>query len=207
MTVIAERQDSAARRARLDQTRGAIAPVQLAHVVRRTNRFDELVEWYCTVLGAKVVHSNGMLAFLTYDAEHHRIAIARLPNLVEQPANAVGTDHIAFTHADLGDLLNTYLRLKAVGIEPYWCVNHGPTTSMYYKDPDGSRVELQVDNLPTAESVDRWMRSPEFAANPIGVMFDPEKLIARYVDGEPVEGLAARPPLPTGKGPLDMLRL
>ena len=207
MTAIAEHRDVAARRARLDQTRGPIAPVQLAHVVRRTNRFDELVHWYCTVLGAKVVHSNGMLAFLTYDQEHHRIAIARLPNLVEQVDNAAGTDHIAFTHADLGDLLNTYVRLKAVGIAPYWCVNHGPTTSMYYKDPDGSRVELQVDNLPTAESVDRWMRSPEFAANPIGVIFDPDALVERYTAGESVDELTARPALPNGKGPFDMLRL
>jgi catechol-2,3-dioxygenase len=192
---------------RLAPTRGPIAPVQLAHVVRRTTRFDELVEWYCTVLGARVVQSNGMLAFLTYDTEHHRIAIARLPNLVEQNDRAVGTDHIAFTHADLGDLLNTYVRLKGIGIEPYWCVNHGPTTSMYYKDPDGNRVELQVDNMPTAESVDRWMKSPEFAANPIGVIFDPQELIARYAAGEPIDRLTARPSLPEGKGPFDMLRL
>src|SRR5262245_9845295 len=54
----------AERRERLSPNRGPIAPAQLAHVVRRTVRFDELVEWYCTVLGAKVVHSNGMLAFL-----------------------------------------------------------------------------------------------------------------------------------------------
>jgi catechol-2,3-dioxygenase len=207
MTTIAERRTADERRSRLDQTRGPITPVQLAHVVRRTTRFDELVDWYCVVLGAKVVHSNGMLAFLTYDAEHHRIAIARLPNLVEQLDNAAGTDHIAFTHADLGDLLNTYVRLKRVGVVPYWCVNHGPTTSMYYKDPDGNRVELQVDNLPTAESVDRWMRSPEFAANPIGVIFDPEDLVERYARGEPIDQLTARPVLPDGLGPFDMLRL
>lgn len=195
------------RKQRLATSRGPIAPVQLAHVVRRTTRFDELIEWYCTVLGAHVVQSNGMLAFLTYDTEHHRIAIARLPGLTEQSEHAAGTDHIAFTHADLGDLLNTYVRLKAAGIEPYWCVNHGPTTSLYYKDPDGSRVELQVDNLPTAESIDKWMRSPEFAANPIGVIFDPEDLLARYAGGESMDHLTARPPLPDGKGPFDMLRL
>jgi catechol-2,3-dioxygenase len=195
------------RRQRLAPDRGAVSPVQLAHVVRRTVRFDELVEWYCTVLGAKVVHSNGMLAFLTYDQEHHRIAIARFPALDDQNDRTAGTDHIAFTHADLGDLLQTYRRLSALGIKPYWCVNHGPTTSMYYKDPDGNRVELQVDNLPTAESVDRWMRSPEFAENPIGVVFDPDALIARYEAGEAIDTLTVRPPLPAGKGPMDMLRL
>jgi len=118
---------------------------------------------------------------------------------------AAGTDHIAFSYAELGDLLHTFRRLKAAGIEPYWCINHGPNTSLYYKDPDGNRVELQVDNMPSALA-DAWMRSGEFAANPIGVIFDPEDLVARYEAGEPIETLTARPPLPTGMGPFDMLR-
>ena len=194
------------RTAKLAKDRGRIAPVKLAHIVRRTSRFDEMLHWYQTVLGAEVVHSDGILAFLTYDDEHHRIAIASIPGLPDQPPLAAGTDHVAFTHADLGDLLHTYVRLKAEGIEPYWCINHGPTTSMYYKDPDGSRVELQVDNFPTAEETNRWIRSGDFAANPIGVVFDPEELVARYAAGEPLEGLTARPPLPEGATPFDMLR-
>lgn len=194
------------RRAALAPSRGRVVPKQLAHIVRRTSRFDEMLAWYQTVLGAEVVHSDGTLAFLTYDAEHHRIAIAHIPGLDDQPAMAAGTDHVAFTFADLGDLLYTYVRLKRAGIEPYWCINHGPTTSMYYKDPDGSRVELQVDNYPTAEETNRWMRSGEFAANPIGVVFDPDALLARYRAGEPLETLTARPPLPEGASVFDMLR-
>ncbi|HUI28397.1 MAG TPA: VOC family protein [Candidatus Kryptonia bacterium] len=194
------------RHAKLAADRGRIAPVQLAHIVRRTSRFDAMVNWYQTVLGAHVVHSDAMLAFLTYDAEHHRIAIAAIPGLEDRPQMAAGTDHVAFTHADLGDLLQTYARLKSEGIEPYWCINHGPTTSMYYKDPDGNRVELQIDNYPTADETNRWMRSGEFAANPIGVVFDPEDLLARYRSGEPIEQLTARPPLPPGTTPFEMLR-
>jgi catechol-2,3-dioxygenase len=194
------------RKNRIASERGIVKPQKLAHVVRRTSRFDELVHWYCTVLGAEVVHSDGVLAFLTYDDEHHRIAIANIPGLPEQPEMAAGTDHIAFTYGDLGDLLCTYRRLKAAGIEPYWCINHGPTVSFYYKDPDGNRVELQVDTMPSAEAIDAWMRSGEFAANPIGVIFDPGELTARYESGEPIETLTARPPLPEGAGPFDMLR-
>lgn len=200
MSVVDERKEQ------LSPARGRVKPRKLAHVVRRTGRFDELVRWYCTVLGAEVVHADGMLAFLTYDDEHHRIAIAGIPGLEDPPAMAAGTDHVAFTYADLGDLLQTYRRLRGEGIEPFWCINHGPTISMYYKDPDGSRVELQVDTLPTAEAIDTWMRSGEFAANPIGVVFDPDELAARYEAGEPLETLTARPPLPAGASPFDMLR-
>jgi catechol-2,3-dioxygenase len=194
------------RNAKLAEQRGRVAPIKLAHVVRRTSRFDEMLRWYQTVLGADVVHSDGMLAFLTYDDEHHRIAIARIPGLEDQPPLAAGTDHIAFTHADLGDLLYTYARLKSEGIEPYWCINHGVTTSMYYKDPDSNRIEFQVDNFSTPEDGNRWIRSGDFAANPIGVVFDPEALLARYRAGEPMEQLTARPPLPEGANPFDMLR-
>jgi catechol 2,3-dioxygenase-like lactoylglutathione lyase family enzyme len=194
------------RNAKLARDRGPIPPIKLAHIVRRTSRFEEMVQWYRTVLAAEVVHSNGMLAFLTYDDEHHRIAIAGIPGLEDPPAMAVGTDHVAFTHADLGDLLATYARLKAEGIEPYWCINHGLTTSMYFKDPDGNRIEFQIDNFPTAEETNRWIRSGSFAANPIGVIFDPEELLARYRAGEPLERLTAQPPLPEGATPFDMLR-
>lgn len=198
--------DLADRTRRLDPARGPVAPAQLAHVVRRTNRMKEMVDWYCDVLAAHVVYADDMLAFLTYDQEHHRIAIGAFPGLEEAPPMAVGTDHIAFTHADLGDLLQNWERLRAHGIEPFWCINHGPTTSMYYKDPDGNRVELQVDNMPTNESIDRWMKSGEFAANPIGVVFDPEDLMARYRAGEDHESLVRRPVLPPEVSPLEMLR-
>jgi catechol-2,3-dioxygenase len=193
------------RNAKLATTRGRIAPTKLAHVVRRTARLDEMIAWYETVLAARVVHRDDMLAFLTYDDEHHRIAIARIPGIEDGPQMAAGTDHIAFTHGDLGDLLNTWARLKAEGIEPYWCLNHGPTTSMYYKDPDGNKVELQVDNFDTEET-NRWMGSGEFAQNPIGIIFEPEELLARYRSDEPLETLLKRPPLPEGATPFDMLR-
>jgi catechol-2,3-dioxygenase len=194
------------RSAKLAAGRGRIPPLKLAHIVRRTSRFEAMLDWYQKVLGAEIVHGDGMLAFLTYDDEHHRIAIANLPGLEDQPPMAAGTDHVAFTHADLGDLLYTYKRLKAEGIEPYWCINHGPTTSMYYKDPDANRIEFQVDNFDTAEASNRWMRSGAFAANPIGVVFDPDELLARYESGEPLAKLVEQPPLPEGKGPFDMLR-
>jgi catechol-2,3-dioxygenase len=194
------------RTGKLSPDRGRIPPIRLAHIVRRTSRLEEMVDWYRTVLGAEVVHAGAMLAFLTYDDEHHRIAIARIPGLEEPPPLAAGTDHVAFTYADLGDLLYTYERLKSAGIEPYWAINHGPTTSLYYKDPDGNKIELQVDNFPTAEEANRWMRSGDFAANPIGVVFDPDDLLARYRAGEPLGRLAARPPLPEGASPFDMLR-
>ena len=186
--------------------RGRVAPAHLAHFVRKTSRFGEMVEWYQRVLEAEIAYSNEMLAFLTYDDEHHRVAIIAIPGLVEPPPNAWGTDHIAFTYASLDDLLHTYKRLKKNGIEPYWAINHGPTTSLYYKDPDGNSIETQIDNFATVQEADAWLRGGEFEENSIGVIFDVDELVARHEAGVPFSELVERPGLPEGKTPFDMLR-
>ena len=48
-------------------------PSKLAHVVFQTNRIKELREWYCTVLGGRVIYENPHLSFVSYDDEHHRV--------------------------------------------------------------------------------------------------------------------------------------
>ena len=63
-------------------------------------------------------------------------------------------------------------------IKPVWCVNHGPTTSIYYKDVDGNILETQYDNM-DIEGTNAIMESAEFAENPIGVDFDPEEMWRR----------------------------
>ncbi len=53
----------------------------------------------------------------------------------------------------------------ARGIEPYWCVHHGLTVSMYYADPDGNQMEFQVDAFESMEEAGEYvyMRGPEMA--------------------------------------------
>ena len=125
-----------------------IAPVRLAHVVYRTYRFDEMLEWYQLVLGARIQYRNPALAFLTYDDEHHRLAIANLSVLMPQATSQVqqpglvGVDHVAYSLPGLGDLVDLYTRLLGHGIRPFWPVHHGQTISLYYRDPDGNRVEF-----------------------------------------------------------------
>ena len=166
-----------------------ISPAKLAHLVFRTPRYDAMVKWYCTVLGADVVFADPMLTFITYDDEHHRAAFVNLPQLADLDPGSAGIDHVAFTYRDLGELLHTYERLKAEGIEPVWCINHGPTTSMYYADPDGTRVELQIDNFASNDDLHAWFQSGAFAKNPIGVGFDPDVLVSKFRAGTPVAEL------------------
>lgn len=173
------------------RARGKIAPEKLAHIVLRSADAARLVDWYCTVLEAQVALSNPAISFLTYDEEHHRIAIAQTPG-VAPARSATGLDHFAFTYRDADELFATYDRLKAIGIAPFWCINHGPTLSFYYRDPDGNRVELQIDLFADVAATNAWFAQSDFAANPIGVTFEPDALIARYRAGEDRNTLFAR---------------
>jgi catechol 2,3-dioxygenase-like lactoylglutathione lyase family enzyme len=181
-----------------------ISPQKFAHVVLKTANFTEVIDWYATVLQARVAFRNDFIAFLTYDDEHHRVAVINLPDSPAPEPAAAGVHHIAYTYGDLGELLATYRRLKAAGIEPARCIKHGPTVSMYYRDPDGLRVELQIDVFATMAEAHAYFTGPDFAENPIGVIFDPEQLIRDYEAGRAYEDLVRRPPLPPGKTPLDM---
>jgi len=162
-----------------------IVPSKFAHAVLRTNKFKQMVDWYTTVLLADIVYENEMLAFMTYDDEHHRLAIAAFPGLNDRAPHSVGLDHLAYTYSSLGDLVATYERLKAAGITPVVPINHGLTTSMYYRDPDGNKVELQIDNFDTVEELKGFFRSNDFSKNPIGVTFDPDELARQYHAGVP----------------------
>ena len=159
-------------------------PIKLAHVVFRTSRFHEMLAWYKKVFNATPAFESDQIAFLAYDDEHHRIAFINIPNLAEQPAGQVGMHHVAFTYENLETLLGNYERLKEQGIEPLWPVNHGPTTSLYYGDPDGNQLEFQVDNYDTVEEAGEFFFTEQFARNPIGVDYDPEDLRKRLDAGE-----------------------
>lgn len=178
-------------------------PVKLAHVVYQTRRYDEMIAWYENVFEARVVHRDPALTFMTYDDEHHRFAFANLD--VMRPGGSdergdIGVNHVAYTYAGIGDLLETYARLKAAGIMPYWPIHHGTTLSMYYRDPDGNRMELQVD-CGTLEEANAFMTSESFAANPVGVAIDPEDLLTRYRNGAASVELTALPDGPVSPIP------
>jgi len=167
-----------------------IRPARFVHVVYRTRHFDQMVRWYQTVFHAKVQHQDPALAFLTYDGEHHRFALINLDVLQPDGQDAerrgkVGVDHVAYTYASLDDLLEHYAQLKVKGIKPYWCIHHGFTVSMYYADPDGNQMEFQVDSYGSSAEARSFMAGPHFAANPIGVEFDPDAWLERLRAGTP----------------------
>lgn len=160
-----------------------VSPTSLAHLVLRTANYQEMVEFWTMFLGATIAHKDDSLAFLRYDDEHHRIAIIAIPGTLPRAGNTSGLHHVAFSFDNLAELLQAYKQRKTQGVLPTWCVNHGPTTSIYYQDPDGNMIETQVDNFDTSEDANAFMSGTLFAENPVGTDFDPEVLYSRMQSG------------------------
>jgi catechol-2,3-dioxygenase len=159
------------------------SPKKLAHIALATSDLARMRDWYCSVLEARVVFENEMLCFTTYDDEHHRVVFAKLPGFEAKPGDTRHLHHFSFTYATLDELLATYERLRDEDIRPWWTIHHGPTLSMYYRDPEGNNVELQIDTMTMPQALE-FIRGGAFAKNPIGIPFDPETLIARHRAGE-----------------------
>ena len=178
---------------------------KFAHAVLMTNRRDAMRDWYCTVLEAHVVYEDPMICFITYDDEHHRLAFLSPPPgapFAERTGNSVGLMHTAYTFSDLSALLARFETLKARGIEPKVPIQHGVTTSLYYRDPDGQYIEMQVDNFAHAAAATDYMRGTEFASDPVGPVYDPQRMLDDFNQGVPAAQLQTRawalagPPMP-----------
>lgn len=166
----------------------SMPPPRLAHVVYRTRQLEPMLQWYATVFGAEIVYRNPALAFLTFDDEHHRFAFADLetiaPGCGDSAQSPVGVDHVAYEVASLTNLLETWESLKAGGIQPYWCVNHGMSASLYYADPDGNQMEFSVDCFASKSECRDYFEGDKIGSNPVGAEYDPAEWLARLRNGE-----------------------
>lgn len=159
---------------------------RLHHATFMTLDVDAMVRWYELVCGLQPVYYAEHAAWLTNDEANHRIALLRLPGLkapVDKPHTA-GLHHTAFEYAGFDQWIDNYARLRDHGILPAICLHHGMTMSMYYMDPDGNGVEIQVDAWEDWTVSKEWMwASQEFAEDQLGPQFDPEKLLAARAEG------------------------
>ncbi len=179
----------------MSETQAAAAVPVLHHVTFKTRRLQEMVDWYKTVIGARVNFQFEGAAWTTNDKANHRVAFLTTPALEEDgdKLRHTGIHHTAFEYPSIHALVANYERLAALGILPHICLDHGLTMSFYYVDPDGNSVELQSDNFGDwAKSTEYMRTSPEFAREPIGVEVDPPKLAQALAAGATVSEVLER---------------
>jgi catechol 2,3-dioxygenase-like lactoylglutathione lyase family enzyme len=161
-------------------------PFKISHIGIQTYDIAAIRDWYCKVLGGQVVVEHlPYFSTVSFDDEHHRIAIAGLPGEpVAKNGRAAGIFHVALTFGSILDLLKHYEHVRDLGIRPEKVLHHGPTVSMYYRDPDGNECELIVDRFKTGEETKEFMRGPVFSHTlGAGGHFDPEVMLTKMKAG------------------------
>ena len=147
------------------------------------------------VVGAKVQFRDPGAAWMTNDAANHRVAFLAVPGLGDdaQKTQHNGMHHLAFEYDSFDDLMSSFDRMRKGGVEPAFCLDHGLTISLYYRDPEGNFVELQSDNFSDWKLSSEFMRtSSDFAANPIGTFFNPARFTTNSSRG-PISSLFRSP--------------
>ncbi len=158
---------------------------RLHHVNLKTGRLDEMIRWYGAVLGMRVQHRYPGGAWLTNDEANHRLALLCPPHLSDDAGKLqhAGLHHTAYEFPTMAALFGAYERLRADGIVPHACLDHGMTVSMYFVDPDGNSLELQADVFGDWAASTAFMHTAEFARDPIGTPYDPEQALAAWKNG------------------------
>jgi catechol-2,3-dioxygenase len=185
---------------------GKIA-MHFGEVVLKTSQYDALKSWYSHVLDTKPMFESerreqpgpvGMrqMCLIRPYSEFpftETLVILDVPGLRQSDQTVTGMDHFQMQLASIDDLFDRYEALTAHGIVPTRSANHGPSTSFYYRDPDGNRVELSVKNYATEAETLAFMQSETFRKNPSGIDVDPADYVGRYRAGVPLEELRRIP--------------
>jgi catechol-2,3-dioxygenase len=169
---------------------------KLHHYGLMTPNLDAMIDWYRKVLGMTVNHRTEVpaaargrapfsaMAFVSNDEADHRIVLFEAPaDQADRNGRPRGSlQHVAFQCETLDDLLGTYARLKNASILPLWATDHGVGTAIYYGDPDGNVVEINVNNYGNAWTATECIKT----ANPSMAHIDPDKMIeARKAGASP----------------------
>lgn len=119
--------------------------IRLSHLELYVLDVATMEEFYQRYLGFVVTDrgegSDAMVFLSRNPEEHHQLVLnpRQLPEPVESPV-----DHISFRMDSITDLRVFY---KALQLSPteLQTVSHGTTWSIYFRDPEGNRIELFTD--------------------------------------------------------------
>ena len=130
----------------------AAAPrIAFSHVGIYVRHLAQMEGFYTRFMGLVVTDRGPLetpggtvdLVFLSRDPrEHHQLVLAS-GRPAEVPFNVV--NQLSFRVASLADLRGLHERLHAEGVTEIRPVSHGNALSVYFRDPEGNRVELFID--------------------------------------------------------------
>jgi len=120
---------------------------RLGHVVLNVRDAAKSREFYTRTLGLQVAHEDleRGTVFLSFGREHHDLALFQMATGEPPSAAQPGLHHMAWQLGSFEELQAAYKELKTIGVPVESTVEHNVTRSVYFRDPDGNRVELFCD--------------------------------------------------------------
>jgi len=118
-----------------------------SHVGIYVHDMPRMVRFYTRFMGFAISdrepHANGEICFLTRDSrEHHQFVLAsgRPETLGFNPVN-----QLSFRVDSLATLRRIHRDAVASGLQDIHTVTHGTALSVYFRDPEGNRIEILID--------------------------------------------------------------
>lgn len=135
--------------------------LSFSHVGLFVHELERMADFYTRLLGFAVSDRGQLgktsLVFLTRDPrEHHQIVLAS-GRPADLPFNVV--NQLSFRVDRLADLRALHERLQREAVSEIRPISHGNALSVYFRDPEGNRVELFVD-------------TPWYVTQPLRIPFD-----------------------------------
>ena len=120
--------------------------IEMSHVGLFVSDIDTMTEFYTRVLGFKVTDGGPLrgteLVFLSRDPkDHHQIVLVS----GRAPDTTTSVNQISFRVQSIDELRAFHDLLSAEGVDQIDPVDHGNAWSIYFRDPDGNRLEVFMD--------------------------------------------------------------
>ena len=123
-----------------------VSPKRVGHLVLNVKHVGKSTQFYTEVLGFQVALQKKDATFLTCGKIHHDLALFQAsPMAPPVSKGGLGLNHMALQVEDFDMLTKYYHVLKDRELIDR-TTDHGMTSSIYLKDPDGNGIELFCNN-------------------------------------------------------------
>ena len=141
---------------------------RVGHVVLYASDPDASARWYCDLLGMEVVTRSDVFAavFLSFGTSDHDVALMKAPG--NGPMTHDGLQHVAFElDGGIEEFKAFNARLAESGAEVEAVVDHDFSYGVYFRDPDGHRLEVFYNRVPNDGASKQRMAAVGAIADPI----------------------------------------
>ena len=127
----------------------SIPRLSFSHMGMYVADLARMEDFYTRVLGFAVMDRGNLgetaLVFLSLDPrEHHQIIlVSGRPSPADAGFNPI--NQVSFRLSELAALRQMAARVRDEGVKDLSAVSHGNALSVYFRDPEGNRLELFVD--------------------------------------------------------------